>query len=86
MVLFHGAKVVGSFENSKHWRTFLCIFLCTQDVQEQNSLFTMIAYHSGSQFSYEAMSKESGVRKDLLRKYIEYFEAAFLIKVIMPIQ
>jgi hypothetical protein len=53
-----------------------------QDVQELNSVFTMIAYHSGSQFSYEAMSKESGVRKDVLRKYIEYLEAAFLIKVI----
>lgn len=53
-----------------------------QDVQELNSLFTMIAYHSGSQFSYESMSKESGVRKDLLRKYIAYLEAAFLIKVI----
>ena len=53
-----------------------------QDVQELNSLFTMIAYHSGGQFSYETMSKESGVRKDLLRKYIEYLEAAFLIKVI----
>lgn len=53
-----------------------------QDVQELNSVFTMIAYHSGSQFSYEGMSKESGVRKDILRKYIEYLEAAFLIKVI----
>lgn len=53
-----------------------------QDVQELNSLFTMIAYHSGSQFSYEAMSKESGVRKDILKKYIEYLEAAFLIKVV----
>ena len=52
------------------------------DVQELNSLFTMIAYHSGSQFSYEAMSKESGVNKDLLRKYISYLEAAFLIRVI----
>lgn len=52
------------------------------DVQELNSLFTMIAYHSGSQFSYEALSKESGIRKDLLRKYIEYLEAAYLIKVI----
>ena len=51
-----------------------------QDVQELNSLFTMIAYHSGCQFSYEAMSKESGVRKDLLRKYISYLEAAFLIR------
>lgn len=53
-----------------------------QDVQELNSLFTMIAYHSGSQFSYEAMSKESGVRKDLLKRYINYLEAAFLIRVI----
>lgn len=52
------------------------------DVQELNSLFTMIAYHSGSQFSYEAMSKESGVSKDLLRKYISYLEAAFLIRVV----
>ncbi len=53
-----------------------------QDVQELNSVFTMIAYHSGEQFSYEAMSQESGVRKDVLRRYIEYLEAAFLIKVI----
>lgn len=52
------------------------------DVQELNSLFTMIAYHSGNQFSYEGLSQESGIRKDLLRKYIEYLEAAFLIKVI----
>lgn len=53
-----------------------------QDVQELNSLFTMIAYHSGGQFSYESMSKESGVKKELLKKYIAYLEAAFLIKVI----
>lgn len=31
-----------------------------QDVQELNSVFTMIAYHSGNQFSYESLSKESG--------------------------
>ena len=52
------------------------------DVQELNSLFTMIAYHSGSQFSYEGLSKESGVKKELLRKYIQYLEAAFLVKKI----
>lgn len=52
------------------------------DVQELNSLFTMIAYHSGAQFSYEKLSKESGVKKDTLKKYINYLEAAFLIKVI----
>lgn len=52
------------------------------DVQELNSLFTMIAYHSGSQFSYEGLSKDSGVKKDTLRKYIQYLEAAFLVKKI----
>lgn len=50
------------------------------DVQELNSLFTMIAYHSGAQFSYEGLSKDSGVKKDTLRKYIQYLEAAFLVK------
>lgn len=52
------------------------------DVQELNSLFTMIAYHSGKQFSYEKLSQESGIKKDLIKKYIEYLEAAFLIKVV----
>ena len=52
------------------------------DVQELNSLFTMIAYHSGVQFSYEKLSKESGIQKDTLKKYINYLEAAFLIKVV----
>jgi hypothetical protein len=52
------------------------------DVQELNSLFTMIAYHSGAQFSYENLSKASGIKKDLLKKYISYLEAAFLIKVV----
>lgn len=52
------------------------------DVQELNSLFTMIAYHSGAQFSYERLSKESGVQKTTLKKYINYLEAAFLIKVV----
>lgn len=52
------------------------------DVQELNSLFTMIAYHSGAQFTYERLSKESGVKKETLKKYINYLEAAFLIKVI----
>ncbi len=52
------------------------------DVQELNSLFTMIAYHSGAQFTYEKLSKESGIQKETLKKYINYLEAAFLIKVV----
>lgn len=53
-----------------------------QDVQDLNSLFTVLAYHSGNQFSYEIMSKETGIRKEVLRKYISYLEAAFLIRVV----
>lgn len=52
------------------------------DVQELNSLFTMIAYHSGKEFSYESLSKDSGVKKETLRKYLQYLEAAFLLKII----
>jgi predicted AAA+ superfamily ATPase len=52
------------------------------DVQELNSLFTMIAYHSGAQFSYEGLSRESGVQKEVLKRYINYLEAAFLIRVV----
>lgn len=52
------------------------------DVQELNSLFTMIAYHSGNEFSFESLSQNSGVKKDTLRKYLQYLEAAFLMKTI----
>lgn len=56
-----------------------------QDVQELNMLFTVIAYRSGQEFSLENLSKESGVKKDTIKKYIEYLEAAFLIKVVHKI-
>lgn len=52
------------------------------DVQELNSMFTMVAYLSGNQFSFESLSQNTGVKKDTLRKYLEYLEAAFLIKII----
>lgn len=52
------------------------------DVQELNSLFNMIAYRSGDQFSYQKLAEVSGVKKDTLKKYIQYLEAAFLIKLI----
>ena len=51
-----------------------------RDVQELNRFFTYLAYNTGNEFSYEAMSKTSGIQKDTLRKYLEYLEAAFLIK------
>lgn len=53
-----------------------------KDVQELNRFFTYLAYNTGNEFSYEAMSKDSGIQKDTLKRYLEYLEAAFLIKVL----
>jgi hypothetical protein len=53
-----------------------------KDVQELNRFFTYIAYNTGNEFSYETISKESGIQKDTVKKYLEYLEAAFLIKVL----
>jgi predicted AAA+ superfamily ATPase len=53
-----------------------------QDVQELNSLFTTLAYHSGNEVSLESLSMASGVEKYLLKKYLEYLEAAFLIRIV----
>jgi len=53
-----------------------------QDVQELNSLFTTIAFNSGNEFSYDNLSTTSGVSKNTIKKYINYLEAAFLIKVV----
>ena len=55
------------------------------DVQELNALFTYIAYNTANEFSYEALSISSGVPKNTLKKYIDYLEAAFLIKQVRRI-
>ncbi|MDP4117306.1 MAG: ATP-binding protein [Bacteroidota bacterium] len=53
-----------------------------QDVQELNSFFTTLAYNTGNEVSLDSLSSTSGVEKYQLRKYLEYLEAAFLIKTI----
>ena len=53
-----------------------------KDVQELNRFFTYVAYNRGNEFSYESMSKESRIQKETLKKYLEYLEAAFLIKIL----
>jgi hypothetical protein len=50
------------------------------DVQELNSLFNTLAYNSAQELSLEDLSKTSHVAKNTLTKYLEYLEAAFLIK------
>ncbi len=56
-----------------------------RDVQELNSLFTSIAYNSGGEVNLDELSKNSGVQKITIKRYIEYLEAAYLIKVIHKI-
>ena len=50
------------------------------DIQELNRLFTTLAYNTGNEVSLEGLSKSSGVAKNTIRRYLEYLEAAFLIK------
>ena len=52
-----------------------------KDVQELNRFFAYIAYNTGREFSPEKMSRESGLEKGLIKRYLEYLEAAFLVKV-----
>lgn len=52
-----------------------------KDVQELNALFTTVAWNSGQEVSLEELSKTSGgVDKNTLKRYIEYLDAAFLIR------
>lgn len=53
-----------------------------QDVQELNALFMTLAYNTAGEVSLEALSRQSGVTKPTLRRYLEYLEASFLIKVV----
>ena len=56
-----------------------------KDVQELNIFFTYLAYNTGNEFSFENLAKDSGIQKDTIKKYLEYLEAAFLIKVIYKV-
>lgn len=55
------------------------------DTRELNSLFTTIAYNTGGEFSLESLSRQSQVPKHTLKRYLEYLEAAFLIKQVRRI-
>ncbi|MGR8980376.1 MAG: ATP-binding protein [Gammaproteobacteria bacterium] len=50
------------------------------DIQELNRLFTTIAYNTGNEVTLEALAQSSGVAKNTLKRYLEYLEAAFLIR------
>lgn len=50
------------------------------DIQDLNRLFTTLAYNTGNEVSLESLTKNSGVAKNTIKKYLEYLEAAFLIR------
>lgn len=52
------------------------------DIQELNHLFTTLAFNTANEVSLEELSQNSGVAKNTIKRYIEYLEAAFLIKVV----
>ncbi len=51
-----------------------------QDVQELNYLFTTLAFNTANEVTLENLSQSSGVAKNTIKRYIDYLEAAFLIK------
>ena len=57
------------------------------DVQELNSLFTMIAYHSGMEFSYEGLSSLRSLSRSLLEPTTRPsdFSVRRLLRCILPI-
>src|SRR6266851_5280258 len=52
------------------------------DIQELNYLFTTLAFNTANEISLGELSKNSGVAKNTIKRYIEYLEAAFLIKIV----
>ncbi len=52
------------------------------DIQELNSLFTTLAFNTANEISLGGLSQSSGVAKNTIKRYIEYLEAAFLIKLV----
>lgn len=56
-----------------------------QDVRELYSLFTTLAYNTAAEVSLDGLSQDSGVTKLTIKRYLEYLEAAFLVKVVRRI-
>lgn len=50
------------------------------DTQELNRFFNVLAYNTGDELSPEGLASHTGIGKQKLQEYLEYLEAAFLIK------
>ena len=53
-----------------------------QDVQELNALFMTLVFNTAEEVSLDELSKRSGVTKPTIKRYLEYLEAAFLIRIV----
>lgn len=49
---------------------------------ELNKLFATLAYNTGSEISLESLAQSAGVSKLTVKKYLNYFQSCFLIKVV----
>lgn len=52
------------------------------DSTELYALFNTLAFNTGSEISLEALSKQSGLSKPTLLRYLEFLQAAFLVKIL----
>ncbi|HVJ04671.1 MAG TPA: ATP-binding protein [Candidatus Saccharimonadales bacterium] len=52
------------------------------DIQELNHLFTTLAFNTANEISLQELAMNSGVAKNTIKRYIDYLEAAFLIKIV----
>lgn len=50
------------------------------DIQELNSLFATLAYNTANELEMGKLSQNSGVVANTLARYLEYLEAAFLVR------
>ncbi|MEO5825424.1 MAG: ATP-binding protein [Gemmatimonadales bacterium] len=52
------------------------------DTQELNQLFTRLAWNTGCEVAMDRLEKEAGISRNTMKKYLEYLEAAFLIRLV----
>ena len=56
-----------------------------RNVQDLNRFFAYLAFNTGKEFSPQKIAKDSSLKKEVVKKYLEYLEAAYLIKIVHKI-
>lgn len=56
-----------------------------RDIPELNALFTSLAFNSSQEITPGALAKRSQIEAGTIRRYIEYLEAAFLLRTLRRI-